>query len=33
MPDLARVTLVDQLKKHFPWLITGKLGTTHDMTE
>lgn len=28
-----RVASVDQLKKHFPWLITGKSGTTHDMIE
>ena len=33
MPDLARVVSVDQLKKSLSMVITGMLGTTHDMIE
>ena len=33
MPDLARVASVDQLKKSLSMVITGMLGTTHDMIE
>lgn len=33
MPNLARVVSVDQLKKSLSMVITGMLGTTHDMIE
>ena len=33
MPDLARVVSVDQLKKSLSMVITGMLGTTHDIIE